>query len=66
MIKVTLENFYSNLIAQHEEQEMRQKKLEKVMEEEGLKAAEKRLRSTCSEGNKVSSFEESKTWTGRF
>nr|KAF6463245.1 serine/threonine kinase 38 [Molossus molossus] len=41
MTKVTLENFYSNLIAQHEEREMRQKKLEKVMEEEGLKDEEK-------------------------
>ncbi|KAF5929654.1 hypothetical protein HPG69_002376 [Diceros bicornis minor] len=40
MTKVTLENFYSNLIAQHEEREMRQKKLEKVMEEEGLKDEE--------------------------
>ena len=44
MTKVTLENFYSNLIAQHEEREMRQKKLEKVMEEGGLKDEEKRLR----------------------
>ncbi|KAF4013332.1 hypothetical protein G4228_004704 [Cervus hanglu yarkandensis] len=43
MTKVTLENFYSNLIAQHEEREMRQKKLEKVMEEEGLKDEEVRL-----------------------
>ncbi|KAI2642967.1 Serine/threonine-protein kinase 38 [Labeo rohita] len=36
MAKVTLENFYSNLITQHEEREMRQQKLEKVMDEEGL------------------------------
>ncbi|XP_039656398.1 serine/threonine-protein kinase 38-like [Perca fluviatilis] len=36
MAKVTLENFYSNLIAQHEEREMRQQKLEKVMDQEGL------------------------------
>uniref|UniRef100_A0A8C5KX80 non-specific serine/threonine protein kinase n=1 Tax=Jaculus jaculus TaxID=51337 RepID=A0A8C5KX80_JACJA len=40
-------NFYSNLIAQHEEREMRQKKLEKVMEEEGLKDEEKRLRRSA-------------------
>ncbi|XP_043932558.1 serine/threonine-protein kinase 38 [Protopterus annectens] len=44
MAKVTLENFYSNLIAQHEEREMRQKRLEKVMEEEGLRDEEKRFR----------------------
>ncbi|XP_048409475.1 serine/threonine-protein kinase 38 isoform X1 [Stegostoma tigrinum] len=42
--KVTLENFYSNLIAQHEEREMRQRKLEKVMEEEGLGDDEKKMR----------------------
>uniref|UniRef100_A0A672KDN4 Serine/threonine-protein kinase 38 n=1 Tax=Sinocyclocheilus grahami TaxID=75366 RepID=A0A672KDN4_SINGR len=36
MAKVTLENFYSNLISQHEEREMRQQKLEKVMDQEGL------------------------------
>ncbi|XP_045428877.1 serine/threonine-protein kinase 38 isoform X4 [Pipistrellus kuhlii] len=47
MTKVTLENFYSNLIAQHEEREMRQRKLEKVMEEEGLKDEEKRLRRSA-------------------
>jgi serine/threonine kinase 38 len=34
--KLTLENFYSNLILQHEERETRQKKLEVAMEEEGL------------------------------
>uniref|UniRef100_A0A8D0AXR2 Serine/threonine-protein kinase 38 n=1 Tax=Salvator merianae TaxID=96440 RepID=A0A8D0AXR2_SALMN len=39
MTKVTLENFYSNLIAEHEEREMRQKKLEKVMEEEDVAMA---------------------------
>ncbi|KAM9751781.1 serine/threonine-protein kinase 38 [Menidia menidia] len=44
MAKVTLENFYSNLIAQHEEREMRQQKLEKVMDQEGLADEEKRLR----------------------
>ncbi|KAG9353085.1 hypothetical protein JZ751_017661 [Albula glossodonta] len=44
MAKVTLENFYSNLIAQHEEREMRQQKLEKVMDEEGLADEEKRMR----------------------
>uniref|UniRef100_A0A8C4RRC5 non-specific serine/threonine protein kinase n=1 Tax=Erpetoichthys calabaricus TaxID=27687 RepID=A0A8C4RRC5_ERPCA len=44
MAKVTLENFYSNLIAQHEEREMRQQKLEKAMDEEGLADEEKRLR----------------------
>uniref|UniRef100_A0A8C1W026 non-specific serine/threonine protein kinase n=1 Tax=Cyprinus carpio TaxID=7962 RepID=A0A8C1W026_CYPCA len=44
MAKVTLENFYSNLITQHEEREMRQQKLEKVMDEEGLPDEEKRMR----------------------
>ncbi|CAB1336874.1 unnamed protein product [Coregonus sp. 'balchen'] len=44
MAKVTLENFYSNLIAQHEEREMRQQKLEKVMDQEGLADEEKRIR----------------------
>ncbi|NXX41977.1 STK38 kinase, partial [Tricholaema leucomelas] len=47
MTKVTLENFYSNLIAQHEEREMRQKKLEQMMEEEGLKDEEKRIRRSA-------------------
>ena len=42
VVKVTRENFYSNLFAQHEEREMRQKKLEKVIDEEALKAEEKR------------------------
>ncbi|KAM9785833.1 serine/threonine-protein kinase 38 isoform 2-T2 [Neosynchiropus ocellatus] len=44
MAKMTLENFYSNLIAQHEEREMRQQKLEKVMDQEGLADEEKRIR----------------------
>ncbi|XP_034170202.1 serine/threonine-protein kinase 38 isoform X1 [Pangasianodon hypophthalmus] len=44
MAKVTLENFYSTLITQHEEREMRQQKLEKVMDEEGLPDEEKRMR----------------------
>uniref|UniRef100_A0A673HJK8 non-specific serine/threonine protein kinase n=1 Tax=Sinocyclocheilus rhinocerous TaxID=307959 RepID=A0A673HJK8_9TELE len=44
MAKVTLENFYSNLISQHEEREMRQQKLEKVMDQEGLGDEEKRIR----------------------
>ncbi|TRY66878.1 hypothetical protein DNTS_033042 [Danionella cerebrum] len=44
MAKVTLENFYSNLISQHEEREMRQQKLEKVMDQEGLADEEKRIR----------------------
>ncbi|KAJ3589025.1 hypothetical protein NHX12_009873 [Muraenolepis orangiensis] len=44
MAKVTLENFYSNLIAQHEEREMRQQKLEKVMDQEGLADEDKRVR----------------------
>ncbi|XP_026119840.1 serine/threonine-protein kinase 38-like, partial [Carassius auratus] len=44
MAKVTLENFYSNLITQHEEREMRQQKLEKVMDEEGLPDEEKHMR----------------------
>lgn len=47
MTKVTLENFYSNPIAQHEEREMRQKKLEQMMEEEGLKDEEKRIRRSA-------------------
>uniref|UniRef100_A0A673H6V7 non-specific serine/threonine protein kinase n=1 Tax=Sinocyclocheilus rhinocerous TaxID=307959 RepID=A0A673H6V7_9TELE len=34
--KLTLEHFYSTLLTQHEEREMRQKKLEKVMDEEGF------------------------------
>ncbi|XP_012892268.1 PREDICTED: serine/threonine-protein kinase 38-like isoform X2 [Dipodomys ordii] len=42
--KLTLENFYSNLIVQHEERETRQKKLEVAMEEEGLADEEKKLR----------------------
>ena len=42
--KLTLENFYSNLILQHEERETRQKKLEVAMEEEGLADEEKKLR----------------------
>ncbi|KAG7264342.1 hypothetical protein CRUP_020867 [Coryphaenoides rupestris] len=44
MAKVTLENFYSNLIAQHEEREMRQQKLEKVMDQEGLADEDKLVR----------------------
>ncbi|XP_015681344.2 serine/threonine-protein kinase 38-like [Protobothrops mucrosquamatus] len=42
--KLTLENFYSNLIVQHEERETRQKKLEVAMEKEGLADEEKKLR----------------------
>ncbi|KAB5542338.1 hypothetical protein PHYPO_G00090510 [Pangasianodon hypophthalmus] len=42
--KLTLENFYSTLLTQHEEREMRQKKLEKVMDEEGLPDEEKIMR----------------------
>ena len=34
--KMTLENYYLNLVAQHEERENRYKKLEKTMEDEGL------------------------------
>ncbi|KAG2459943.1 ST38L kinase, partial [Polypterus senegalus] len=41
--KLTLENFYSTLITQHEEREMRQIKLEKAMDEEGLADEEVRL-----------------------
>ncbi|KAM5179821.1 serine/threonine-protein kinase 38 isoform 1-T2 [Mantella aurantiaca] len=47
MTKMTLENFYSNLIAQHEERELRQKRLEKVMEEEGLRDEEKKMRRSA-------------------
>ncbi|XP_032816022.1 serine/threonine-protein kinase 38-like [Petromyzon marinus] len=39
--KVTLENYYCNLQAQHEERETRQKNLERVMDEEGLTDDEK-------------------------
>uniref|UniRef100_A0A9L0SDB6 Serine/threonine kinase 38 like n=2 Tax=Equus TaxID=9789 RepID=A0A9L0SDB6_HORSE len=56
--KLTLENFYSNLILQHEERETRQKKLEVAMEEEGLADEEKlstlqmeSLRNTRLKGN---------------
>uniref|UniRef100_A0A8D3DTG2 non-specific serine/threonine protein kinase n=1 Tax=Scophthalmus maximus TaxID=52904 RepID=A0A8D3DTG2_SCOMX len=42
--KLTLENFYSTLLTQHEEREMRQKKLEKAMEDEGLPDEEKVMR----------------------
>ncbi|KAG7270809.1 hypothetical protein CRUP_037143 [Coryphaenoides rupestris] len=42
--KLTLENFYSTLLTQHEEREMRQKKLEKVMDDEGLLDEEKVMR----------------------
>uniref|UniRef100_A0A7N8X7J5 non-specific serine/threonine protein kinase n=1 Tax=Mastacembelus armatus TaxID=205130 RepID=A0A7N8X7J5_9TELE len=42
--KLTLENFYSTLLTQHEEREMRQKKLEKAMDEEGLPDEEKVMR----------------------
>lgn len=57
MTKMTLENFYSNLIAQHEERELRQKRLEKVMEEEGLRDEEKKNEeiSTCPKRNRISS-----------
>uniref|UniRef100_A0A8C2Y289 Uncharacterized protein n=1 Tax=Capra hircus TaxID=9925 RepID=A0A8C2Y289_CAPHI len=48
MTKVTLENFYSNLIMLISYVFIfRQKKLEKVMEEEGLKDEEKRLRRSA-------------------
>uniref|UniRef100_A0A672R154 Serine/threonine-protein kinase sax-1 n=1 Tax=Sinocyclocheilus grahami TaxID=75366 RepID=A0A672R154_SINGR len=42
--KLTLEHFYSTLLTQHEEREMRQKKLEMVMDEEGLPDEEKSMR----------------------
>ncbi|KAG5194774.1 hypothetical protein JEQ12_013050 [Ovis aries] len=44
---VTLESFYSNLIAQHEEREMRRQKLEKLMGEGGLTNEEKRLQRSA-------------------
>ncbi|XP_056414361.1 serine/threonine-protein kinase 38 isoform X1 [Hyla sarda] len=47
MTKMTLENFYSNLITQHEERELRQKRLEKVMEQEGLRDEEKKMRRSA-------------------
>uniref|UniRef100_A0A0L8FQR8 Uncharacterized protein n=1 Tax=Octopus bimaculoides TaxID=37653 RepID=A0A0L8FQR8_OCTBM len=34
--KVTLENYYTNLLMQHEEREIRYRMLEQSMEEEGL------------------------------
>ncbi|RXG55493.1 Serine/threonine-protein kinase tricorner [Armadillidium vulgare] len=39
--KVTLENYYSNLIAQHLERKQRHEKLEETMEEEGLSEDQK-------------------------
>lgn len=39
--KVTLENYYSNLISQHEERETRYRKLEETMEEDGLSDEQK-------------------------
>ncbi|WAR02089.1 TRC-like protein, partial [Mya arenaria] len=39
--KVTLENYYSNLISQHEERETRYQKLEESMEEDGLNDEQK-------------------------
>ncbi|XP_078273239.1 serine/threonine-protein kinase 38-like isoform X1 [Rhinoraja longicauda] len=42
--KLTLENFYSNLITQHEEREMRQVQLENAMEQEGLADEDKQTR----------------------
>ncbi|XP_013389892.1 serine/threonine-protein kinase 38-like isoform X2 [Lingula anatina] len=39
--KVTLENYYTNLIAQHEERESRYRKLEQTMEDEGLSEEQK-------------------------
>ncbi|KAI4529236.1 hypothetical protein MG293_020484 [Ovis ammon polii] len=44
---VTLESFYSNLIAQREEREMRQEKLEKLMGEGGFTNEEKRLQRSA-------------------
>lgn len=39
--KMTLENYYSNLIGQHEERETRQKQLEESMDSEGLTEEQK-------------------------
>lgn len=39
--KMTLENYYSNLISQHEERETRYRKLEETMEEDGLSDEQK-------------------------
>lgn len=50
--KLTLENYYSNLIAQHEERENRFKKLEKTMQDEGLseeQKQEKRMQHAAKE-----------------
>ena len=41
--KVTLENYYANLIAQHQERESRMKVLERSMEEEGLSEDQKQV-----------------------
>ena len=54
--KVTLGNFYSDLIAQHEEREMGQKKLEKVMEEEDLRMNRNDARDQRMLGRKQSFF----------
>lgn len=42
--KVTLENYYSNLISQHEEREHRYRHLERSMEEDGLSDEQKNQR----------------------
>lgn len=42
--KVTLENYYSNLISQHEEREHRYRHLERSMEEDGLNDEQKNQR----------------------
>ncbi|XP_072305448.1 serine/threonine-protein kinase 38 isoform X1 [Eucyclogobius newberryi] len=56
MAKVTLENFYSNLIAQHEEREMRQQKLEKVMDQEGLADEEQKRMRRSQHARKETEF----------
>ena len=47
--KVTLENYYANLIAQHQERESRMKVLERSMNEEGLSEEQKQVRACRSE-----------------
>lgn len=42
--KVTLENYYANLIAQHQERESRMKVLERSMDGEGLSEDQKQVR----------------------
>ncbi|KAK6973349.1 serine/threonine-protein kinase 38-like protein [Biomphalaria glabrata] len=47
--KVTLENYYTNLVSQNDERESRSRRLEKTMDEEGLSEEQIRfLNVSCS------------------